>query len=384
MNKTVDQFLTLFSRSPDLIVASPGRINLIGEHTDYNLGYVLPAAIDKGFFFAFGRRDDLSCRIHALDLDDMCSFELTRFEKSDKNWVVLIQGVLDQCIRSNLMPAGFDCVFSSSIPIGSGLSSSTALDCGILKGMVALNDWQLDRWDLVNLSNRANNEYLGVQGGILDQFAIVFGKKDHSMLLDCRSRKYQYQSFTHDEIEWVVVDSGVRHNHLESGYNDRASECAQLVELVNRKYEEVKSLRDLTGHMLDDMAVKIPGALSRRGRFIISENQRVLDFVEAMKNADFQLMGALLKQSHLGLKNGYEVSCFEMDTLVSLADSHKDVYGARMVGGGFGGCIIILVKKRSTLDLIRMIEEKYERITGIRPNCFSISFGHGLRIIDKH
>ncbi len=365
-----------------MLVRSPGRANLIGEHTDYNLGYVLPCAIDKAVYFALAPRQDLKCVFHALDKGDMFEGSVQRLRKSDKSWPNYLLGVVDELKKWGCKFGGFNCVFGGDIPIGAGLSSSAALEAGLAFGLNQLFDLGLDKLTLVRLAQRAENEFVGVQCGIMDQFINIFGEAGSVVRLDCRSLEYERFSFNDEDISIVLFNSNVSHSLGSTEYNQRRKECQEGVNIIRKKVESVQSLRDVPVELLNEFKSLLDPTVFRRCKYVIEEDARVLSACAALEQKDLKAFGQLMNQTHEGLSHDYEVSCPELDYLVSLVKNDSAVYGARMMGGGFGGCTVNLVQPDRVEDLARSVKEKYFHKFGIRPEVYVTSIASGTSIID--
>ena len=380
-SKVRKAFIDRFGAEPSVVIKAPGRINLIGEHTDYNLGLVLPAAIDRCIIFAFKPNNSCACRIHALDVEEFVQIKLENLEKGDQLWANYLRGILLQFQERSLLLQGFDCVFAGTIPIGSGLSSSAALDCGFIKGVSELHVHNLTDWDVVTISNQSNNNFLDIQSGILDQFSSVFGKKGQCMMMDCKTRDYNYHTLLLGDYSFVLINTNVKHETLTSGYNDRPSECKEVVRKLNAHENRVESLRDVDLSMIDKHKDKLSKKLYNRARFIVEENQRVLSFVKAMKERDNASLGNLLLESHQGLADLYEVSCDELNLLVHLAMKEEHVLGSRMMGGGFGGCTLSLIRRDEIGRVTARITSTYKKETGITPEVYQVSLEDGVQVL---
>ncbi|MEQ9440662.1 MAG: galactokinase [Cyclobacteriaceae bacterium] len=328
-----------------LIVRSPGRVNLIGEHTDYNLGFVLPAAVDKEIMFALAPSPDAQSHIHALDLDDHIDFNPGDFRKSEKGWANYVLGVVDQLQQRGYTIPAFSCVFGGNVPPGAGMSSSAALECGLAIGLNALFNLDVDKVELVKLSQKAENEFVGMNCGIMDQFASVFGKSRQALKLDCRSLEYQYYPADIAGHKIVLFNSGVKHEHVESGYNDRRSQCEEGVALLQKAGEAVESLRDATLPMLEKHRDTLPPIVFQRCVYIVKENQRVEEACRALAHQDLVTFGKKLYESQHGMQYEYEITVPEIDFLVDHTRNEPAVLGGRMMGGGFGGCTINLIEE---------------------------------------
>lgn len=357
------RFQNLFGDSA-LLLRSPGRVNLIGEHTDYNAGFVLPAAIDKVILFAIRKRPGRRCRLFAADLNERHEFDLDGFQKDPKHWPNYLMGVVDQMLREGYHLGGFDCVFGGNIPMGAGLSSSAALEAGLAAGLNELFELRIDKLQLVHLARRAENEFVGVQCGIMDQFINIFGLKDRALLLDCRSLEHQYYPFDGEQLSLVLCDTGVRRELASSEYNIRRAQCESAVSILQQFDKSVKSLRDASFDLLEEHRQALGPLLFRRSAYVVRENQRVLAACGDLQRGDWQAFGQRMYQSHEGLRDEYEVSSPELNLLIELAAGIPGVLGARMMGAGFGGCTINLVEKEQLENFAGSIDEIYRRETG--------------------
>ncbi|NAS10580.1 galactokinase [Poritiphilus flavus] len=357
--------------TPELTVASPGRINLIGEHTDYNLGFVLPTAIDKKITFQFRRNGtDHDCKVRSLTYDTSFQIDLKLIEPSENEWENYILGVLYEISKRTNKVRGFDCEISSTLPVGSGVSSSAALECGMAFGLNELFDLGLSSMDIITLSRDAEHLYVGTQCGIMDQFASVMSKADHVILLDCKSLKHTYIPAVLSPYKLVLLNSNVTHNLASSEYNTRRKECEEGVAILQKKEPSVNSLRDANSELLQACKGEMSDTVYRRCKFIIEENQRVLGAADALKNNEPELLGTLLYQGHHGLSKLYEIGCEETDYLVDFAKDYDGVLGARQMGGGFGGCTINLVREDVADAYVESISEAYFKQFGIRLSSF--------------
>lgn len=333
------------SSKNSISLRSPGRINLIGEHTDYNQGYVLPAAIDRNIAFRITKNNDSGiATFYTADLNARFEVRLEDI-KPGTGWENYILGVLKQLELRGIQVSGFECNIESILPVGAGLSSSAALECGLAYGLNSLFDLKLTEWDMIELAQAAEHNYVGTQCGIMDQFACVKGKAGHFMLLDCRNLEYRYIPAHLGNFSLLLLNTGVSHALASSAYNQRRESCMQGVAILARSNPEVKSLRDITADMLASVKSEMPSEMYRRCSYIVGENQRVLMAVSALESGNMQALGSLLFETHQGLRDDYEVSCPELDFLVDRAHAFQGVAGARLVGGGFGGCTLNLVKK---------------------------------------
>jgi len=375
-------FLQEFSNEPTIIVRAPGRINLIGEHTDYNMGLVFPAAIDKSMYFAFRTNNANSLNLVAHDLDDRVSLHLDNLN-SDKLWVRYCLGIIDEYKKLGYNVPGIDCLFMSEIPIGAGLSSSAALECGFAVGIDNLIDVGLEAWDIVRIGNRSENNYLGIQSGILDQFSSMFGQKEKAMLMDCSKDSFEYYPVELAPYSLVLINTNVKHTHLSSGYNDRPTECKQVVENAIREGIKIDHLSQLNLNELDSIKSQLTDKLYNRALFIIEENDRVRKFKTALLAKDYTSLGELLYASHEGLQNLYEVSCSELDLLVELSRDQPSVIGSRMMGGGFGGCTLNLILDKEKERVADEISLLYNKKIGLEASVYHVSIDNGVEVIYK-
>ena len=349
--------------APPLLIGSPGRVNLIGEHTDYNQGFVLPAAIDKAIYLAVGTRPDNAIYLVAYDLHETHTGSLDTLAPTH-SWADYLLGVVAQLQLAGHPVGGFNCVFGGTVPLGAGLSSSAAIENGIGFALNELYHLGLDRVALVKLSQRAENEFVGAKVGIMDMFASMMGRAGHVIKLDCRSLNYTYAPLRMDGIRIVLCDSRVTHSLVTSEYNTRRAECEAGVRFLKPFYPHVSSLRDVTMPMLDQHLRDTEPLIYRRCAYVVQENQRLLDGVAALETGDVDAFGQLMYGSHEGLSQWYEVSCPELDTLVDIARRQPGVLGARMMGGGFGGCTINLVREETLDAFMTVITKQYKASTG--------------------
>ncbi|MFK7925987.1 MAG: galactokinase [Bacteroidia bacterium] len=339
-----------------LLLRAPGRVNLIGEHTDYNDGFVLPGAVDMGISFAIARNELNQVRLVAADLDSTyeCDLAQIKIAPESHSWANYVLGVIAQLQEQGHEFSGFDMVFSGDIPRGAGLSSSAALECGAGLAVSALYDLAVERWPLVKMAQKAEHTYAGVRCGIMDQFASTFGKAEQLVRLDCRSLEYAYFPLQMDAYKIVLCNTQVSHSLASSEYNTRREECEQGVALLQRLDPTISSLRDVKLEQIEAVKAQMPGKVYDRCRYVVAENQRVLTACDALNEGDLPTFGDLMYGSHDGLQHLYEVSCPELDFLVAETQDDPNVLGARMMGGGFGGCTINLVKS----EAVDAFEEK--------------------------
>ncbi len=372
-------FRARFGGEP-LVVKSPGRVNLIGEHTDYNEGFVLPAAVDRCITLAIalnGRRAD---RFVAADLDEQMECDPARIERSDRGWPNYLLGVVDQLCGRGIDVPGFDLVFGGDIPIGAGMSSSAAIETALAFALNELLSLSLDRVTLARLAQSAEHELVGVRCGIMDQFACLFGSAGHALKLDCRSLAYELVPFAFPDVRIVLCDSGVRHALAGSEYNARRAQCEAGVLALQRFRTGVRSLRDVDGDLLDAHREALDPVVERRCRFVVEENDRLLAGCRDLARGDLASFGERMYGSHAGLRDGYEVSCPELDSLVEIARPLPGVVGARMMGGGFGGCTINLVRAEAVERFAAVVERSYRQRAGRETRVFVTSITGGTEV----
>ncbi|WP_160711920.1 galactokinase [Chitinophaga solisilvae] len=380
IQQTREKFITLFGKEP-LMVISPGRINLIGEHTDYNNGFVLPAAIDKKIVYAVALNNTQQCNAHAVFTNETVSFDLGQVQPTP-GWINYLMGVVYQLQQGGHPVTGFDCVVAGDIPVGAGLSSSAAVEGGLVAALDSIFGYNLSRMDMALLGQRAEHTFPGVKCGIMDQFANLHGKKDQVIRLDCRSLEYEYFPFNFPAYKIVLCNSMVHHSLASSEYNVRRQQCEEGVAAISALHPEVASLRDATPAMLEEVRAQLSQIVYNRCKYVIEEIQRVQDATHLLKKGDLQQFGQLMYATHEGLSRLYEVSCPELDFLVSLAKERPEVAGARVMGGGFGGCTINLVKQDQVDDFISFIRSRYQEQYGKEPEVYVTTIQDGVSVID--
>ena len=381
------KFRSLFDSTPTLLVRAPGRINLIGEHTDYNKGFVLPAAIDKAIYFAISARNDQKCSLYAYDLTDFYDFSLDKIEKSDKSWANFLVGVVAEIIKKNhRIPYGFDVVFGGDVPLGAGLSSSAAVESGIGFALNQLFDLGLSKLDLALIAQQAEHNFAGVKCGIMDMFASIHGKENSVIKLDCQDLTFEYFPFDAPDYTLVLCNTGVKHNLGDSEYNKRREECEEGVKIMQNAFPQINSLRDVTMPMLRSQADKLPSVVYKRCKYVVEEIERVNVACEALQRGDLVTFGQKMYETHAGLSQEYEVSCAELDFLVdeSLAMSLppsgglRGAVGARMMGGGFGGCTLNLVKTAVVDAFISGMEVAYKQAFNKELVSYKVKITNGV------
>lgn len=380
IQSTTDFFEKSFGSSPQKIVLSPGRINIIGEHIDYNDGFVLPAAIDKVICFAFEKTNSDTSTIVAIDLDE--SFEINVENPVTLNeviWTNYFRGVLQQIQNKGLIIGNFNCVFSSTIPIGSGLSSSAALECGLLYGLNELFHLDITPVDLALMGQSAEH-WVGINCGIMDQFASVMGKENQVIKIDCRTLEYEYHKADFSDYSLVLFDSNVKHSLFTSAYNQRRQECEQGLAILTAHFLEVTSFRDATEEQLLSIQDTMSEDVFKRSHYAIKEIKRVTLACEALDRGDILTLGQLLFDTHEGLSKEYEVSCAELDMIVDTLKQDPAVIGSRMMGGGFGGCTINLIKKGEEDAIKTKLTQLYQATFGIELKTYEVKISNGTSL----
>ncbi len=386
MNNPVFQarksFFELYNKEPDVISVAPGRINIIGEHTDYNLGFVLPAAIDKTIHFLAKRRTDHTVSLWAENFHESENFFIHDLQLSKtKKWANYVKGIFWVLEKEGYSLGGLDAIIAGDIPLESGLSSSAALEVSILNALNHLFQLSLSKEQIARLSQKAENDFVGVNCGLMDQFISVFGRKNTALFLDCETLCYEYVPLCLEEngLNIVIYDTRVRRELLSSDYNDRRIESATAFKIL--KTSGAKSYKDVDMDVLEDFKDEMGNILFRRARHVITENQRVKETNSVLKAGDFKKIGELLFQSHLSLRDDYEVSCPELDLLYSVGKQFEGCLGARLTGAGFGGSGIALVEKTQTEAFIKLVKKESRSRQFTPPAFYEVAIGEGATIL---
>lgn len=382
MNQSVkSKFIELYNSEP-LIIHAPGRINLIGEHTDYNNGYVMPAAIHMGVQFAFATSHHTHSLIYSLKYNQVYALDLTAPDKVENPaWANYFLGIIHQLNARDLKLKNFNCVFDGDLPTGAGLSSSAAMECGFVFGLNELFQLGLTNLEMIHMAQWAEHNYAGVKCGIMDQFSSMMGKDNHAFMLDCRSLEYEYLPLDLGNYTLLLCDTNVKHSLSSSEYNTRRNECQQGVIIISKQFAQVKSLRDVTPVMLTACRQDLPSVIYNRCRFVVEENNRVVEASHDLKKGDLALFGKKMFAAHEGLSKLYEVSCEELDFLVHLATESKGILGARMIGGGFGGCTLNLIHQNSVEPFLESAKAAYRTKFGIEMNSYIVKPGKGTSVV---
>lgn len=377
------RFVKHFDGQTGNVYASPGRINLIGEHTDYNGGFVFPGAIDKGIMCEIRPNGTNKVMAYSIDLKDRVEFDIDDEKGPKASWARYLYGIVQEMKKRGVDVKGFNTAFAGDVPLGAGLSSSAALESCYA---YALNDLfgenKVSKWDMVLAGQATEHNYCGVNCGIMDQFASVFGMEGKLMRLDCRSREFEYFPFDPKGYRLVLVDSVVKHELASSAYNDRRKSCENVVAALQKKYPEktIETLRDADWDMLNAVKDEVSEEDMKRATFVLGEKDRVLAVCDALNAGDYETVGKKMYETHHGLSKEYEVSCEELDYLNDIA-REDGVTGSRIMGGGFGGCTINLVKEDLYDHFIADVKKKYAERYGKEPNIYDVVIKDGSRKI---
>jgi galactokinase len=374
----IRKFIEIYHVEP-VLARSPGRINIIGEHTDYNEGYVLPAAIDKAVYVALSVREDDKIEMHSVEFNDFKTADVRELKPVPGSWTNYILGVVDQLNKRGSKVKGFNLVIDGEVPFGAGLSSSAAVECATASALNHVFKLAVPKDELIFIAQKAEHEFAGVMCGIMDQFASVFGKKDHVMKLDCRSMEYEYVPFDMKDYKILLLNTNVKHSLASTEYNTRRQQCEEGVAMVKQYENQVKSLRDVTIAMLDKYVTE--PLIYRRCKYVVEENERLIEGCEDLRRGDLSALGQKMFGSHEGLSRMYEVSCRELDFLVDAVRNNAAVAGARMMGGGFGGCTINLVKEQAIEKLVNDVSSEYQKAMNLELTSYVVSIEDGSSLM---
>ena len=368
------EFQQHFNQPPSFIVRAPGRVNLIGEHTDYNDGFVLPMTIDRAVWIALRPRNDHRLLLYSIDFENHIEFSLDTI-KHNKGWGEYVRGVAWALQGAGFPLEGWEGVISSDIPIGAGLSSSAALEIATAKAFSVVGNWKFNPESMARIGQKAENEWVGANTGIMDQMISAAGKADHALLIDCRDLTTRHIPLP-AETAVVIMDTSTRHAHTDSGYNERREQCEAAA-----NYFGVSHLRDVTMDQFDLRSADLGDLPRRRARHVISENERVLRAVAAMIAGDVVEMGQLMNDSHISMRDDFEITNDELNIIAHLAQTQPGCFGARMTGGGFGGCAVALVEKSITPSFVDQVTASYQEKTGLQPHVFICRPTNGAELI---
>jgi galactokinase len=380
VNAMINEFSSRFGRRPEHIFFCPGRVNLIGEHIDYNGGKVMPCAISLGTYLAISKNKDKLLRFHSLDFPETIELHLQEsYSKTGKTWFNYPLGVINELLQEGNMISGLDMLFNGNLPIGAGLSSSASIEVLTAFALNQMFGMKISNKEIALMCKKVENEFIGVNSGIMDQFAVVMGKKDKAILLNCDTLEYEYLPFETGEYILVIINSNKQRRLADSKYNERFAECGKVLKALKKELN-VTHLCDIDlntfeehRHLIDDPV------LDKRALHVISENFRVGEAKDALKANDLASFGKLMYASHQSLKDWYEVSGKELDTIVEFCKTYEDCIGARMTGAGFGGCAIALVKKNKFDDFSSRLISYYEEKIGYKSEVFASEIGDGVK-----
>ena len=380
-SKIRDKFIELYDQEP-LLVRSPGRINLIGEHTDYNEGFVMPAAIDRSIVFAVGFSTEPDGSLYSVKHDELVRFDINNPKITEHLWPNYLLGVVRQFVDKGYSLKPIHCVVDGDVPTGAGLSSSAALECGFAFALNHLHSFNIPKLELIHMAQWAEHHYVGVKCGIMDQFASMMGIEGKAFVLDCRSLSYHYFPIDLKDYSIVLCDSMVKHSLASSAYNKRREECEEGVLILKQHYHHIKSLRDATIDMIETHRGEFTEKVYNRCTYIVQENQRVLAAADDLEKGDLKSFGQKMYATHDGLSKLYQVSCPELDFLVDQSKKFEGVLGSRMLGGGFGGCTINIVLKTKADSFISTLRHAYQRNFQHEMNSYVVEVKNGTSIIE--
>jgi galactokinase len=379
--KLIEKFLNHFDVNEPRVFQAPGRVNLIGEHTDYNAGYVFPMAIDRTTKIAIARRTDKLLNIWSENMQELVTINFNNPVKKKDHWSDYVTGVATTLINEGFVLDGAEVFIESDVPVGSGLSSSAALEVSVGFALLTINNHKIDRKKLALLCQKAENDFVGMNCGIMDQYIACHARADKAMFLDCRTLDYKLIPLNPEAAQIVICNTMVKHELSGSEYNIRRSQCEQGVQLLSKSYPGIKALRDVSLAQFHITKSNLPDIIQKRCRHVIAENERVLLTFEELKKGKLEAFGNLMNASHDSLRDDYEVSCKELDIMVNIARKLPGVYGARMTGGGFGGCTVNLVETEYVDQFCTNISKQYREHTGLEPDIYVCSPSDGVNEI---
>lgn len=382
MKKKIESiFHQNFNGNP-LIVRSPGRINIIGEHLDYNGGYVLPAAIDKFIYVAIDRRNDEFIGLYSANFDIKIKVELNNLKPS-KDFSTYVKGVVNQIINRGYSISGFNMVIYGEIPVGAGLSSSAALESAVAFAINEFYQLGISKLELISIAQTAESTFAGVNCGVMDMFTSIYGKKEFAIKLDCNSLQFEYMPLVLNGYSFVLFNSNVKHSLSSSAYNSRRRQCEMGLSIIKSKFPFVKSFRDVTEIQLQEHVLPFDGEIFKRCIYVINEIKRVEEACQYLETGNLKALGKLLFSTHEGLSSEYEVSCFELDYLINEVKKNPNVIGARMMGGGFGGCTLNIIKNEEINFLIEYLKVNYLNATGLQLEVIKVETVNGTEIVNQ-
>ena len=376
----VKEFQEIFHQQPQLFY-SPGRINLIGEHIDYNNGFVMPGAIDKGIWYAVAPNDSNNMHVYSLDMDEELKISLNDIHKI-QGWQNYILGVIDQLQKRNYSFTGFNAVFGGNIPIGGGMSSSAAVECGLAVALNTIFNLKINRVDIALICQKAEHTFPGVMVGIMDQFANMMGVKDHVLLLDCDTLQYETLPFNMKDYSIVLINTKVHHELASGEYNKRRKQCEEGLQILKSKYQGTHNFRDIKPQQVEEQKDSLAEEVYMRCLYVTQEIERTQQAAKFLKSGNMEGFGKLMYQTHEGLSKLYNVSCPELDFLVEEAKHFPEIIGSRLMGGGFGGCTINIIQKDHVNPVTGKIMEKYKKQFNIDPEMYVVALSDGTHQIN--
>ncbi len=376
MKINIESIFNQYFEGIPVIVRSPGRINIIGEHIDYNSGFVLPAAIDKYIYVAIGKRNDEHISLYSVNFDVKIEVEINNLKPS-RDFSTYVLGVVDQIIKRGYLISGFNIVIYGDIPIGAGLSSSAALESAVAFAINKLFQLDISNLELVSITQTAENIFAGVNCGVMDMFASIYGKKDFAIKLDCDSLQFEYMPLALNEYSLLLFNSNVKHSLASSEYNTRRKQCETGLKRIKQLFPEVKTFRDVTESQLIEHILPFDNVIFKRCLYVIKEIKRLNEACQYLESGNLYALGQHLYATHDGLSNEYEVSCFELDFLIDEVKKSPNVLGARMMGGGFGGCTINIIRKEGMESLIDNLKVNYNIKTGLQLEVITVNTVNG-------
>ncbi len=378
-----EQMALLGNFKAEIIVRSPGRVNLIGEHTDYNGGFVMPTAIDRAITFYLKKNGSShQCNIKSLNYNTETVIDLNHPNLKGDEWTLYLIGIIEEIKKRGRNVPGFDCILWSDLPMGAGISSSAALECGLAYGLNELFDLGLTKIEIAELSQMAEHHYVGTKCGIMDQFASVMSQDDHVIKLDCKTLDYELLPFDIAPYKLLLLNTNVSHKLSDSAYNTRREECAEGVRVLRYKFGNIEFLRDADQEQLNAIRSELSETVYKRCEYVLKENERVLKAAEALKQKDLKTFGKLMYASHEGLSINYEVSCKELDFLTDFSKENENIMGCRMMGGGFGGCTINLIHEDAIENYVNEVSKAYFKEFNIRLTSFTTTPAAGTSLLN--
>ena len=371
-------FLQKFKSIPTIISSAPGRVNIIGEHTDYNLGLAMPMAIDKWIISMISERSDKKINVFSINYDKNIEFDFSELDNSNYLWEKYIKSAIKLISKNLTLKKGFNLLIGGNIPIGFGMSSSAALEVSILYLILSHFGFEISKYDVLKKCNELENDFMGIKSGMLDQYASIFSLKNKIMVIDFKNLTHSYYTHKINSASWILINSKVQRNLVESKYNLRVKECTDALSIINHNSTNKYNFRTFEKKhldLIDDMTLK------KRLTHIIEENLRVKKMVKIIENGQYEKIGKLLLESHFSLSNNYDISCKEIESIISISKKHKGFFGGRIMGGGFGGCTINLVKNENKKDFIRFVSDEFYKIYKYELDSEEVIFSNGASVI---